>query len=137
VWQGAGLRRGIFRSGRTNIGPDYNVAIMPKLSHEPEVDPKVALETLCKLMPYGFGDAEFELVHHWGADGKLTHFKRHCERLIGRKATFRPDDNNHLLHLRLLLILKYCDEHPSGKKNFKQLAEQALNAHLPIEKKAK
>ena len=46
-----------------------------------EVDPKCALETLCELLPYGFGDAEFERVHHWGARGKLNRFKNYCQGL--------------------------------------------------------
>lgn len=107
---------------------------MSKRFQQREVDPKTALETLCNLTPYGFGDAEFELVHHWGADGKLTAFKRHCNRLIQNKELFRPGDSNHLLHLRLLFILKYCDEHSSGTKDFRQRAEQALREHSPITK---
>ncbi|MGD0910257.1 MAG: hypothetical protein ABR928_00085 [Terracidiphilus sp.] len=110
---------------------------MPKHFSQAEVDSKGALETLCKLAPHGFGDAEFELVHHWRAKGKLTGFKNHCERLIKRKDLFRPGDNNHLLHLRLLSILQLCNRLPPGKKNFNSLAEEAMTAHPPIEKNAK
>ena len=110
---------------------------MPQLFSQAEVDPQNALETLCKLARYGFGDTEFELVHHWGAKGKLIGFRTHCQRLIDRKGQFRAGDNNHLLHLRLLRILKRCSGLPSGRKNFESLAEEALTAHPPIEKNAK
>jgi hypothetical protein len=107
---------------------------MAKPLRQAEVDPKSAFETLRKLAPHGFGDAEFELVHHWGAKGKLIRFKNHCEKLIESNGLFRSWDNNHLLHLRLFRILRLCIELPAGGKNFRSLAEEALAAHSPIDK---
>jgi hypothetical protein len=91
---------------------------MPKPTSQAENDPKSALGTLRELASYGFGDAEFELAHHWHAKGKLIRFKNYCEELIQRKGLFRPDDNNHLLHLRLLYVLESCRNLPPGRKNF-------------------
>jgi hypothetical protein len=105
-------------------------------THNSEVDPHIALETLRKLAPYGFGDAEFELVHHWGAKGKLTSFERYCKWLIERRGLFRRGDNNHLLHLRLLSMLKRCNDYSPDRKDFKSLAAEAMKAHSPIEKDA-
>jgi hypothetical protein len=102
-----------------------------------EVDPKCALETLCELLPYGFGDAEFERVHHWGARGKLNRFKNYCQGPIEKNGLFRPGDNNHLLHPRLLYILQHCNQLPPGRKNFYPLTAEALTAHPPTKKSAK
>jgi hypothetical protein len=110
---------------------------MPKPFCQAEVDPKSALKTLHKLASYGFGDAEFALVHHWGAGGKLTVFKDYCERQIKREGLFRPGDNNHLLHLRLLRILNRRNELLPGRENFKSFAEDALKTHPPVEKRVR
>jgi hypothetical protein len=96
---------------------------MTKPVSQAEIDPQNALETLRELASYGFGDAEFELVHHWHTNGKLIRFKKYREGLIQRKGLFRRDDNNHLLNLRLLCVLKRCSEFPPGRKNFKSLAD--------------
>ncbi len=106
-------------------------------THNSEVDPQIALETLRKLAPYGFGDEEFELIHHWGAKGKLAKFENHYKSLIERGYLFRVGDNNHLLHLRLLFSLKRCNELPTPGKDFKSFADEAVKAHRPIEKNAK
>lgn len=102
-----------------------------------EIDPESAIETLRKLKSCDFGDAEFELVHHWRSKGKLNSFKNHCKKLIERKGLFRTDDNNHLLHLRLLYTLKRCNRLPPGKKNLRPLVEEALQAYSPIDKNKK
>ena len=110
---------------------------MPKPFSPAEIDPKSALATLRELESFGFGDAEFELIHHWGARGTQDRFKNYCKRLIQCKCLFRRDDNNHLLHQRLLCVLKRCGELPPGRKDFESLAKEALKAHSPVAKNTK
>lgn len=108
---------------------------MPDLISAAECDPEVALETLRRLARFGFGDAEFELVHHWGADAKLNVFTNHCVKLIQRKQRFRANDNNHFLHLRLTLVLDRCGGFTARIRDWKPLAEEALKRYPPIDKK--
>jgi hypothetical protein len=90
------------------------------------VDPKDTLEIIRKLGPFGFGDPEFRLVHHWGRRGRLSAFRKHCN----KTQWFRGDDNNHRLHERLVFILSCCEAGARNRgKTFETLAVNAFDKH--------
>lgn len=90
--------------------------------------PATTLELLDRLVPLGFPDSAFCVLHHFKEPTTIAAHRRYCEGLVEEGATFRLNTNR-LVQRRLELVLRMCEAGPLIKPTptqFEHLAHVAL-----------
>jgi hypothetical protein len=89
-------------------------------------DPARTLQLLAKLLPLGFDEAAFAVLHH--RHGKLLDHQEYCQKV---KTRFVADLNNARVQRRLEIVLDKCGGSPASQDDFRRLALEAV-AQVPF-----
>lgn len=95
-------------------------------------NPQQTIAYLDELQTLGFTDEAFWRIHHFREKGKqhpISAHRAYCE----KTDSFRDDDNNERVQLRLGIILKYFNEYYEGNPAiFTELADAAYMLVPPV-----